>query len=130
MRKPPPRRRAATLRTRVSLDPQEVFNADEEPEEGKRRKSDETEDMDQTEVETVDLAAAQEARRSAQASVVRLRDPAAEAIRKRSEERRQRYRQSNEGEPQIPEQAVTIHSQNWKLLRNRSRRVLRNWQSG
>ena len=51
--------------------------------------------MDQTEVATADLAAAQEARRSAQASVVRPRDPAAEAIRKRSEERRQRYLQSD-----------------------------------
>ena len=95
----------------MSLDPPEVLNADEEPEERKRRKSDETEDMDQTEVATADFAAAQEARRSAQASVVRPRDPAAEAIRKRSEERRQRYRQSDEEplvtpgpeEPQGPE---------------------------
>ncbi len=52
----------------MGLDPPEVLNADEEPEERNRRKSDETENMDQTEVVTADLAAAQEARKSLQAS--------------------------------------------------------------
>ena len=72
----------------MSLDTPEVLGDGELLEKRNKRKEDTGVPMDQTEMTTADLAAAEEARINAQPPPARARDPRAEAILKRNEERR------------------------------------------